>query len=166
LSEAEDDKEASEPQKKKTKKAKVAPQVEATGSDVPSIQQEVQDLDPVKVLNKRTRSGKSAEASQPQYAHLTIPKKKRKTAIKKLKGASPAEEEEVAIGLVTREIRRNKAAEEANLQKAKEIAQEIGAPAEQLLKESTIDVAQLGIELTKDLQQLVVADERNATKDF
>jgi len=48
LSEAEDDKEASEPQKKKTKKAKVAPQVEATGSDVPSIQEEVQDLDPVR----------------------------------------------------------------------------------------------------------------------
>ena len=75
LSEVEDDEEASEPQKKK---AKVAPQVEATGSDRLSIQEEVQDLDPVKVLNKRTRSGKSAETSQPQSAQLTIPKKKRK----------------------------------------------------------------------------------------
>ena len=101
---------------------------------MPSIQQEVQDLDPAKVLNKRTRSGKSAETSQPQSAHLTISKKKRKIAIKKPKEASLAEEEEVATGLVTREIRRKKVAEEATLQKAKEIAQEIGAPAEQLLK--------------------------------
>jgi len=132
---------------------------------MPSIQEEVQDLDPVKVLNKRTRSGKSAETSQPQSAHSTIPKKKRMTTIKKLKEASLAEEEEMASSLVTREIRRKKAAEEATLQKAKEIAQEIGALAEQFLKESTIDAAQLGIELTKDLQQLIVADERNATED-
>jgi len=60
---------------------------------VPSIQQEVQDLDPAKVLNKRTRSGKSAETSQPQSAHLTISKKKRKIAIKKLKEASLVEED-------------------------------------------------------------------------
>ena len=93
LSEAEDDDEASEHQKKKAKKAKVAPQVVATGSDRPSIQEEVQDLDPVKVLNKRTRSGKSAETSQPQSAHSTIPKKKRKIAIKKLKEASLVEED-------------------------------------------------------------------------
>jgi len=42
------------------KKAKVAPQVEANGYDVPSIQEEVQDLDPAMVLNKRTRNGKSS----------------------------------------------------------------------------------------------------------
>jgi len=55
--------EAYEPQKKKVKKTKVAPQAEATGSDVPTIQEEVQDLDPAKVLNKRTRSGKTVESS-------------------------------------------------------------------------------------------------------
>ena len=49
LSEAEDNEEASEHQKKKAKKAKVA------GSNVQSIQQEVQDLEPAKVLQKRTR---------------------------------------------------------------------------------------------------------------
>jgi len=65
LSEADDDEEASEPQKKKAKKAKGSPQVKATSSDVPSILKEVQDLDLAKVLDKRTRSGKSAETSQP-----------------------------------------------------------------------------------------------------
>ena len=56
-------KEASEPQKKKANKTKVSPQEEATSSGVPTIQEEVQDLDPPKVLNKRTRSGKSTESS-------------------------------------------------------------------------------------------------------
>jgi len=48
-----------------------------------------------------------------------------------LKEASLAEEE-VATGLVNREIKRKKAAKEVTLQKAKEISQEIGAPVEQL----------------------------------
>jgi len=163
LSEDEDDKEASEPQKKRAKKIKAAPQAEATGSDVLSIQQKVPDLDPVKVLNKRTRGGKSAETSQPQPAQ-SIPKKKRKHHARKMKESSSVIEEEeqieVATNLVTREVRRKKATEEATLQKAREIAQEIGVPAEQLLKESTIEAAQMGIELTKELQQLVVTDER------
>jgi len=72
------------------------------------------------------------------------------------------EQIEAATNLVTREVKRKKAAKEATLQKAKEIAHEIGAPTEQLLKESTIEAAQMGIELTKELQQLVVADEREA----
>jgi len=55
--------EASEPQKNKVNKTKVASQAEATGSDVPTIQEEVQDLETSKILNKRTRSGKSAETS-------------------------------------------------------------------------------------------------------
>ena len=48
-----------------------------------------------------------------------------------MKEASLAEEE-VATGLVNREIKRKKAAKEVTLQKAKEISQEIGAPVEQL----------------------------------
>jgi len=60
---------------------------------VPSTQQEVQDLDPAKDLNKRTRSGKSAETSQPQPAQ-SIPKKKRKHHVRKLK-ESPSVTEEV-----------------------------------------------------------------------
>jgi len=39
-----------------------------TGSALSTIQEEVQDLEPVKVMNKRTRSGKEAEPSPPQLA--------------------------------------------------------------------------------------------------
>jgi len=45
------------------------------------------------------------------------------------------------------------------LEKALQIAKEIEVPAEVMLKESTIEAAQLGIELTKNLQQLVVFGE-------
>jgi predicted XRE-type DNA-binding protein len=73
------------PQKKKTKKAKVASKVEVTGPSVSTIQEEVQDLDAGKVVNKRTRSGKSIGTSQTQPPQLSIPKKKKKLAIRKLK---------------------------------------------------------------------------------
>jgi len=105
--------EAPEPLPKKAKKAKAATQVEATGYETP----------------------------QPQLA-LSIPKKKRKHHARKLKESLSVIEQEnhiVAVtGLVTREIRRKKAAEEAALQKALEIATEIEIPAEALLKKSTI----------------------------
>jgi len=98
--------EASEPQKKKVKKTKVAPQAEATGFDVPTIQEEVQDLDPAKVLKKRTRSGKSAKSSQTLLAQPSIPKKKRKHVVRKLKVAFEEEEEvEEATELVSRELK-------------------------------------------------------------
>jgi len=45
------------------------------------------------------------------------------------------------------------------LEKALEIAKEIEVPAEVLLKESIVEVAQLGIELIENLQQLVVSGE-------
>jgi len=110
--------------KPQKKKAKVASKVEATGSDVPTIQQEVQDLDVDKVLNKRTRSGKSVSTSksQSQQPAQTIPKKKRKSAIRKLKIVEEEmvneEQIEAATTLVTREIKNKRAVEEASLQKA------------------------------------------------
>jgi len=150
--------EASEPQKKKTNK--VAPQVEATGLDAPTIEEEVQNLDPTKVLNKRTRSGKSAEPSQPQPAQPSIPKKKRKHVVRKLKVASEEEEEvEEATELVSREMRKKKFADAVALKKALDIAKEIEVPAEVLMKESTTEAAKLGIELTENLQQMVVSGE-------
>jgi len=162
LSEADDDEEASEPQKKKAKNAKVAPQVEATGSNMPTIQKEVEDPDPAKVLDKRTRSGKSVETSQPQSAQ-SIPKKKRKHHVRKLKESPCVIEKEdqieAATRLVTREIRRKRAVEEAALQKALEIAREIEVLADVLLNESTIEASQLGIELTENLQQLVMVGD-------
>ena len=161
LLEADDDEEASEPQKKKAKKAKVAPQVEATGSDRPSILEEVQDLDPAKVLNKRTRSGKSVETSQPKSAHLTIPKKKRKKVIRKLKEASLAEEEEVATGLVTREIKRKKAADAAALKKVLELAKEIEVFASSIAREDVGVSAQEVIKAAYEVQDWVSTEARS-----
>jgi len=57
--------EASEQPARKAKKAKTDKASEATGSGS-TIQEEVQDLEPDKVLNKRTRSGKEALPSPPQ----------------------------------------------------------------------------------------------------
>lgn len=74
-----------EPQKKKAKKAKGASKSEVPGSGLPSIQEEVQDLDVDQVLNKRTRSGKVVRTSQAQPFQPSIPKKKMKPAIRKLK---------------------------------------------------------------------------------
>jgi len=59
---------------------------------MPTIQEEVQDLKPAKVLNKRTKSGKEAEPSPPQPAQPFIPKKKRTHVVRKLKIASEEEE--------------------------------------------------------------------------
>jgi len=155
-SEADDDEEASETKKKKAKKENGVSSVQRVGSDKPTLQEEVQDLDPNKVLNKRTRSGKSAGSSQSLPPQPSISKKKRKPSVRKLNVSTYAieEEEEIetATVLVTREVKRKRAADEAALQKALEIAKEIDVPTEVLLKESSI-------ELTENLQQLVRAGD-------
>ena len=68
------------------------------------------------------------------------------------------EEVEAATELVSREVRRKKIVDAAALEKALEIAKEIEVPAEVLLKESTLEAAQKVIELSRNLQQLVVTD--------
>jgi len=159
-----DDQEASEPQQKKAKKTRDAPQEQLVGSDMPTIQEELLNLEPARILNKRTRSGKSVGSSQPLPPQPSIPKKKRKHAVRKLKESRYEIEEEerecieAATGLVTREIRRKRTAEEAALQKALEIAQEIEVLAEVLLKESSVEAAHKVIELIENLQQLVGKD--------
>jgi len=86
-------------------------------------------------------------------------------AIRKLRQASLAEEnqEEPATSLVTREILK-KRAEEAAVKKALEIAAQISVPSDVLLQEASVEAAQAGIELTENLQQLVVSGE--LLKDF
>jgi len=81
-------------------------------------------------------------------------------AIKNLRQASldVEEEEEVATSLVTREVLK-KRAEEATLKKALEIAAQISVPSDVLMQEASIEATQGGIELTEDLQQLVVSGE-------
>jgi len=80
-------------------------------------------------------------------------------AIRKLRQASLAEEdqEEAATSLLTKVLK--KRAEEATLKKALEIAAQILVPSDVLLQEASIEAAQAGIELTEDLQQLVVSGE-------
>jgi len=127
------------------------------GPDELSIQQEAQDLDATEVLDKRTRNGKPAESSKTLLPQSSLPKKKRKLAIKKLREASLAEEEqeEVATTLVTRVLMRKRAEEEAAVKKALEIAAEISVPSEVLMKESSAEAAQKVVELTENLQQMV-----------
>jgi len=93
---------------------------QATGSGS-TILEEVQDLEPVKVLNKRTRSGKEVVPSPPQPSQPSIPKKKRKLVVRKLKIASKEEEDEDVV-----------------VQKALQLAREIEIPTELLARESTV----------------------------
>jgi len=143
------------PEPKKAKKSKAASQVQLTAPKVLIIHQEAQELNASEVLDKRTRSKKPADAPQ-----SSIPKKKRKMVFKKLRQASMAEEEqeEAATSLVTREIFK-KRAEEAAVKKALEIAAQISVPLDVLLQEAYVEAAQAGIELTENLQQLVVSGE-------
>ena len=56
--------EAPEPAPKKAKKSKADSQEQLVNPEVPTIQQEAQELDASEVLDKRTRSSKPADASQ------------------------------------------------------------------------------------------------------
>jgi len=69
------------------------------------------------------------------------------------------EEIKAATNLVTREVKRKKATDDAAIQKVLEIAKNIEIPAEVLLKESSGEQAQKVVELAENLQQLVVASE-------
>jgi len=153
LTEAEYLDDASKEPPKKSKKAKVA---EATGSALSTIQEEVHDLELVKVLNKRTRSGTEAEPSPPQPAQPSIPRRKRKPILRNLKLAP--EEDEEATELVSREVRKRKEAYAA-VEKALQLAKEIKIPTKVLARESTVQAAQLGLLLTENLKQLAVADD-------
>jgi len=113
----EEEEEASEPKPKRAKKEKGASSVQKDGSVTPTIQDEVQDLEPDKVLTRRTRSGISIGSSQPLPPQPSIPKKKRKQ-IRKMILQEENEEIEDATQLVIREVKRKKVADEAVLQKA------------------------------------------------
>ena len=147
--------EASEPKKKKARKVKDASKEQAVGSGVPTIQDEVQDLEPAKILDKRTKSGKTVGSSQSLPPQPSIAKKKRKQPVKKMKVSTYVEEDddqvEAATDLVTREVKRKKAAAEAALQIAHEIVEETNIPAEVLLKGSSGEQAQKVVELAENL---------------
>jgi len=145
--------EAFEQPAKKAKKAKKDKAIEGTGSGLATIQEEVKDLGHTEVISKRIKSGKEVVPSPPQPAQPFVPRRKRKPIVRKLKLTSKEDEE--ATELVIREVKKRK---ETNVvaEKALQLAKEIKILAEVLAKESTIESAQLGLELTKNLQQMVM----------
>jgi len=66
---------------------------------------------------------------------------------------------EAATDLVTREVKRKKAAAEAALQRAHEIAEQTNIAVEVLVKGSSGEQAQKVVELAENLQQLAVASD-------
>jgi len=66
------------------------------------------------------------------------------------------EEDEEATKLVSREVKRRKETDIV-VKKALQLAKDIEIPAEVLAKESTVEAAQLGLELTENLQQMIKA---------
>ena len=118
--------EASEPNPKKAKKEKVVQQVKQVGPDMPTIQDEVQDLEPAKILNKRTRGGTSTGSSGAIPPQPKIQKKKKQ--VSKMIHQEEDAEIEVATNLVTREVRKKKVVDAAALHQAREIAKDIEVP--------------------------------------
>jgi len=130
-------KKASEPQPKKAKKQKAVVQVSEAVFAFPSIQEEVEDLEPVKVLEKRTRGSESVGSSGSIPAQPKIHLKKRST-VRKMKESQYVLQEEAeveATELVTREIRNQRAAKDYALQQPLKIASEIEVPTASLARE-------------------------------
>jgi len=108
-SEAVDD---AEPKAKKPKKAKTAPQLNVVESTLSSIQEEVADLEPVKVLDKRTRGGTTvgslkATSSKPKQKVQKKRRHVRKMTVSDYVSQEDAEVE-ARIDLVSRIERRKK----------------------------------------------------------
>jgi len=65
-----------------------------------------------------------------------------------------SEEDEEATNLVTREVKRRKETDVV-VKKALQLVKDIEIPAEVLANESTVEAAQLGLELTENLQPMI-----------
>jgi len=150
-SEAAEDEKAYEPQPKKVNKDKKVIQVNEVGSDLPNIQEEVEDLEPVKVLDQRTRAKQYVGSSGSIPAQSRI-KKKKSTPVRKLKESQYIlkEEEDVeATELVTREIRNKKALQ---------LAKEIEVPSSRIIGEDAGENAQKVIKVAGEVQKMVSAE--------
>jgi len=130
---------------------------EGTTSGVPSIQEEVEDLQADQVLSERTRKGKAATTSSSAPKQPTIPKKKRKHVVRKLKESMYIEAEEEATELVTREVRRKKINDEA-VERAVELASLITVPASNLVKEDAAQATHQVIEAAAVIQELAASE--------
>jgi hypothetical protein len=154
---------------KKAKKGKVASdKLKIGGSAMPSIEEEVKDLDTDVVLNIKTRSGKAAASSNviaPDQP--SVPKKKRKPTLRKIKESPYVVEEvegvEASTDLVIKEMNKKKAEDAAveALHKALELSKKIEILASSIVREDAAVVAEEAIQTTEDLQHQVTSEAGN-----
>jgi len=156
LTEAEYLEEAFEQPARKAKKAKKDKASEATGSEVATIQEEVEDLEANKILPNRTRSGMAATTSQSAPKQPSISKRKRKHVVSKLKESKYVEDEEQvaeATQLVSREVMRKKVNDDV-VQRALEQAKQIEVPASSIAREDVAAATQEVIKVAEVVQEL------------
>jgi len=91
---------------KRPKKEKAFEKLKSGASEVPLIQEEVQDLNPEAIISKKTRSGKADASASTIAPGQTLQKKKRTSKPRKLKESvyvtEEVEDEAAATELVTR----------------------------------------------------------------
>jgi len=150
---------------KRPKKEKASEKLKSGASEVPSIQEEAQDLNPEVIIPKKTRSGKAVVSASTTALGQTLQKKKRASKPKKLVESVYVTEEiegvEAATELVSREVKKKKAKEAAALQKALEVAKEIEVPASLLSKTVVAAVAEQALKSVAELQMDVTAEVEN-----
>ena len=138
---------------KKAKTSKKEKMSEEGGSGLPTIEEEVEDLDQSRVLCKRTRGGKKAAPSPIQA--VRIPKKPRQKAIRKLKYLSEADEEsDQEINEMVDEVSNNAARDLVN--EAMDIVRK-----EALDRETTIAAASEVIKASEAVQELTASEVEN-----
>jgi len=161
VSEAEYLEGASEQPARKEKKAKKDKAFEATGYGVAFIQEEVEDLEADKILLERTKSGKAATTLMAVIEQPSIPKRKRKHFVRKLKESKyvEVEEEQVAEAtkLLTREVRRKKVNDNV-VQIVVELARQIEVPASNIAREDAAEAAQQVIKAAEVVQELAATE--------
>jgi hypothetical protein len=134
--------EVEKPAKKANKEKVTSNKLKIGGSAMPSTEEEVEDLDTNVVLNRKTRSGKD-DASSTAPDQPTVPKKKRKPTIRKIKESpyviEEVEDVEASTNLVTKELERKKAEEAA-------------------AASGVVEVAEKALEITTELQEIVTSE--------
>ncbi|RHN79253.1 hypothetical protein MtrunA17_Chr1g0175271 [Medicago truncatula] len=154
--------EGSEQPSKKTKERKRNASEQLATSELPTIQEEAQDLNAEEILTKRTRRSKNVATSQDGSDQPAIPNKKKKHAIRKLRMATSAPEEQekevAASELVTREMRNKQAKDVAALQKALEIVKQIDIPASSIVNENVGEAAEPMMKASEEVQELIASE--------
>ena len=149
-----------EPKRKKQKQSKKAPKLNVVvESTLPTIQEEDVELEPAKILSKRTRGGTSSGSSEVVPAPFKIPKKKRYVRKMKVSNYVLQEDAEVEASsdLVSRVERRKKANADQEafvVEKALTAANQIEIPASTLVRETATRDAKKVVKFVEDVKKL------------